>query len=238
MRRSNQQLDALCQSQKTRLEIAEASNAKMQRELDEAQQELAVVDRAFGTQDRQLREAAAVLGDLKATGLGGNGMQNPSTIRLRDFCAKAPCLDFDPNTGLAKSTADLIFETGRTELKPAGMAKLRDLVDHLRLPEARDFRVMVVGHTDDRRVAGGPPGERFRDNFQLSTERANAVVAAMRDIGLPGERIGIAGFGPYQPVAPNVSLADREKNRRVEVFVIPSQTQVVGWTDTIPTAYR
>ena len=47
----------------------------------------------------------------------------------------------------------------------------------------------------------------------------------------------MAGFGSHQPLAPNVSAADRRKNRRVEIFVMAPEVPIVGWTETTPTLY-
>ena len=55
--------------------------------------------------------------------------------------------------------------------------------------------------------------------------------------GVADSRIGVAGFGASQPVAPNVTAKDRQKNRRVELFVLAPEVPVVGWTDSIPSVY-
>jgi chemotaxis protein MotB len=96
---------------------------------------------------------------------------------------------------------------------------------------------MVVGHTDDQTVARKPAREQFPDNFALSTARALAVAKLMQQQGMAENRIGVAGFGAHQPIAPNVTAKDRQKNRRVEVFVMNRDVPVVGWTESIPSVY-
>ena len=59
----------------------------------------------------------------------------------------------------------------------------------------------------------------------------------MKRAGLPERRLGVAGFGPYQPIASNSTAQVRQKNRRVEVFVMPSDVPVVGWSDSTPSGY-
>jgi chemotaxis protein MotB len=112
------------------------------------------------------------------------------------------------------------------------------LADVLESDEARGLRLMIVGHTDDRRIAGRPIREQYPTNFHLSTARANAVAELLRDRGVAPQRLGVAGFGAHQPIAPNGTPSDRRKNRRVEVFVMAPDVPVVGWTETIPSVYR
>ena len=64
-----------------------------------------------------------------------------------------------------------------------------------------------------------------------------AVSDALRRLGLEPERMGVAGCGLHQPVAPNLTGEDRAKNRRVELFVMAPEVPVVGWTESTPTLY-
>ena len=48
---------------------------------------------------------------------------------------------------------------------------LADLTRLLQSPEAAELKIMVVGHTDNQRLSGGPVRERFPNNFHLSTAR-------------------------------------------------------------------
>ena len=59
----------------------------------------------------------------------------------------------------------------------------------------------------------------------------------LRQQGLEESRLGVAGFGAHEPVASNVTAHDRQKNRRVEIFVMPADVPVVGWTDSTPRLY-
>jgi chemotaxis protein MotB len=64
-----------------------------------------------------------------------------------------------------------------------------------------------------------------------------AVADFLRDRGMPEERMGIAGFAEHQPIVSNASSREREKNRRVEIFVMGPETPVVGWSETTPGLY-
>ena len=108
----------------------------------------------------------------------------------------------------------------------------------LRSPAAGDLKIMIAGHTDNQSIAGPQLREQYPNNFHLSTARALAVADRMKQAGLPEQRLGVAGFGPYQPIASNTTAQDRQKNRRVEIFVMASDVPVVGWTRVDPQRVR
>jgi phosphoribosylformimino-5-aminoimidazole carboxamide ribonucleotide (ProFAR) isomerase len=66
----------------------------------------------------------------------------------------------------------------------------------------------------------------------LSTARALAVAEFLKQSGLPERQIGVSGFGGHQPIATNSTPEDRRRNRRVEIFVLPPEAPIVGWTET------
>jgi OOP family OmpA-OmpF porin len=74
-----------------------------------------------------------------------------------------------------------------------------------------DLRIDIEGHTD----AEGTP-ER---NKRLSERRARSVVEYLRKAGVPAERLTAAGYGETRPVAPNDTIENRAKNRRIEFAV-------------------
>ena len=76
--------------------------------------------------------------------------------------------------------------------------------------------VRVEGHTDD-----APTGtKRFRDNWELSSSRASAVVAyVQRAHRIDGQLLTAAGHGSTRPMASNDTPAGREANRRIEMVV-------------------
>ena len=157
--------------------------------------------------------------------------------QLAEISRQHPSLRFDPQTGISKLDTDILFDVGTAELKPGAEQVVGELAAVLKSPEARDLKIMVVGHTDEQPIARKPARDKFHDNFQLSTERALAVSSLLTRFGVPESRLGVAGFGASQPVAPNITSKDRQKNRRVELFVMAPEVPVVGWTDSMPSVY-
>jgi outer membrane protein OmpA-like peptidoglycan-associated protein len=74
---------------------------------------------------------------------------------------------------------------------------------------------MIVGHTD----ATGPDTY----NMTLSERRAGAAASYLASQGVARGRLRSAGRGESEPVAPNDTEADRQKNRRVEVAIYANE---------------
>jgi chemotaxis protein MotB len=227
-------------AQAARLQNLEAHSRSVETKLRDTEQELAVLDEQQELSRQKLASYEFDRNQLSAQfqNVAGRWPVSPElSRRLADVARRYPQLRFDPQTGIAKLDTDILFDVGTSEIKPAAEETLRELVSLLKSPEAQDLKVMVVGHTDDQPVAKRPARDNFRDNFDLSSDRAVAVSEALERLGLPENRMGVAGFGAHQPVAPNITSTDRQKNRRVELFVLPPDVPVIGWTETIPSVY-
>ena len=229
------------QAQAARIGNLESHSRGVENKLIETEEELARLD---AQQELSRQKLASYQFDRHQLGaqvqcLAGRQWPVSSEVcgRLAEIARQHPELCFDPQTGVAKLDTDILFDVGTSELKPAAQETLGGLVKALAAPEARDLKVLVVGHTDDQPVAKRPARDKYRDNFDLSADRAVTVCEALGQLGLPQERIGAAAFGAHQPVAPNITPADRQKNRRVELFVLAPDVPVIGWTETIPSVY-
>jgi len=83
-----------------------------------------------------------------------------------------------------------------------------------------DIEFMVEGHTDTDPVKSGLA--HMKDNWDLSTLRANAVVRILQnDYNVDPKRMTAAGRGEYIPVASNSTAEGKAKNRRTRIVVLP-----------------
>lgn len=125
-------------------------------------------------------------------------------------------IDYDARGGLKISFPDnILFEPGSAELKPDALPLLDEVTSMLN--EMPDSFVEVRGHTDNTLPPAGSP---YRDNFDLSHARADAVGRRMMDAGgVAPERIELVACGAGQPVAPNDTEEGRKANRRVDIYV-------------------
>jgi len=105
-------------------------------------------------------------------------------------------------------TQGILFETGRSELRPESRPVLKEIAATMQ--QHPDLDVLIEGHTDNVGSAAS--------NLSLSEARARAVKAALvGEFGIGEGRITTQGLGDTKPAAPNATAAGRAQNRRVEV---------------------
>lgn len=158
--------------------------------------------------------------------------------KLAELARRYPHLQYDPQTGISKLDSDVLFPSGDTQIKGEAERMLREFSHIMQSPDAKHLKVMVVGHTDDAGISGREVRSKYSNNWALSTARAVAVAAKLRDAGLSDERMGISGFAEHQPISPNDTADSRSRNRRVEIFVVGPDTPIVGWTETHGSVYE
>jgi outer membrane protein OmpA-like peptidoglycan-associated protein len=129
---------------------------------------------------------------------GAEGYMTPN--RTRD--GKPVCVRGNP---CHIENSDTLFATGSHAISAQGRARL---IEFFRTAPVTAF--VIDGHTDPR---GG-----YDYNMRLSLNRANAVAAIAREVGVTVA--DVRGFAFLYPRAPNTSAAGMALNRRVEIFCI------------------
>jgi flagellar motor protein MotB len=114
----------------------------------------------------------------------------------------------------------VLFDLNSAELRPSGRSLLVQMAGPLSAYlSSRDESLMVSGFTDDLPMRGVL--RTYRDNWELSAQRALTVVRTLAEAGVPEEALFAAGFGQNHPVARNDSDENRARNRRVEMAPVP-----------------
>jgi chemotaxis protein MotB len=120
---------------------------------------------------------------------------------------------------------DILFDSGKTEVKPVGKQALAQVATVLMTLPNRHFQ--VAGDTDNVPIQTA----RFPSNWELSTERAVQVVRFLVAQGMKPEVLSAAGYGEFDPIAPNDTAAGRAKNRRTEISLQPNIDELVALPD-------
>lgn len=116
---------------------------------------------------------------------------------------------------------DILFPSASARVSREGEETLGEVGSVL--ADFRDRTFQVEGHTDNIPISTA----RFPSNWDLSAARALAVVSLLQDAGVPPENLSGAGYGEYQPVAPNDSRENRALNRRIEIVMLPNIEELV-----------
>lgn len=108
----------------------------------------------------------------------------------------------------------VLFDFDSSELRSEAYPVLEEIAESLNNSEG--YEVKIEGHTDSK------GSDSY--NMKLSKDRAEAVRKALVDrYGVSPDILTAVGLGESQPVAPNDTEKNRQKNRRVEIKVQPKQ---------------
>ena len=123
---------------------------------------------------------------------------------------------FDPSAGTITVTLPnaILFGSGKATLKKATSVEL----DHIRSVLQSQYsgkQIDVVGHTDSDPIKKS----KWKDNWELSAQRALSVTRYLINRGIPEDRIRAVGRGASQPIASNATASGKARNRRVEIVV-------------------
>jgi len=176
----------------------------------------AAIGQAIG-RDRQgtLLGAAigAAVGGLAGAGIGK--MMDQQEAEMNEALASSDAASVSREGDLLAITlkGDVAFDTNSAVVKPTLTSEI-DRIAGIMVKYA-DTAIVVEGHTDNK-------GEDAY-NMKLSQQRANSVSNLLVNRGVITSRIKTVAYGESQPVADNNSAEGRQKNRRVEIKVEPTQ---------------
>ncbi len=126
---------------------------------------------------------------------------------------------------------DVLFDSGKAEVKPQGQEALAKVAQVLSTIAERRF--LVAGHTDNVPIRSG----RYRSNWDLSAARAIEVTLFLVAKGMKPQALAAAGFGEFDPIAQNDTPEHRTQNRRIEIVLQPNISDLppLDGIDAVPT---
>ena len=177
--------------------VANRDAANSQRDAAASQQQAAMSQQQAAVSQQQAGDAERRSAALEA--------------QLRDLNAKKT------ERGMVITIGDVLFDTGRADLKPGGMQNIQRLGGFLK--EYPQRKALIEGYTDST-------GSDI-SNVALSGRRADAVMAALLGMGVTRGQLAAQGYGETHPVAGNETSSGRQMNRRVEI-VLSDETGVLS----------
>ena len=187
--------------------MLEQANDNLTEQLNRCHAEL---DSAYSARDDLDQRLATALYDVETLRAQLAAVPEPEPV--------APGWTQVPGGAMIAIEGEILFTPGKEVLRDSARRTLDAIVSAVQ-GEFGEKHVYVFGHTDDHPIKKSG----WKDNWQLSTERALAVVRYLRDRGVSTARLLACGAGEHRPRVPNSSEANRAKNRRVEIFAIDPQ---------------
>ena len=211
----NEQRAALAAEQKAKQDAANqaAEQSRMQAQQSQLAEQQAQLEAQREAQQRADAEAAA----QRAQAAQQSAEQQAAAARAREAQLREQLRQQlnsilqtqETPRGLVVNLSDVLFATGRYDLKQDTQLKLARIAGiFLAHP---DLRVQVEGYTDN------VGGEQY--NQKLSEQRADTVQSFLIAQGLSPQNVSAIGYGMANPVADNSTAAGRKQNRRVEMVV-------------------
>jgi chemotaxis protein MotB len=222
------------ESLKKQLDAEEARNKQFQTELDEARANVEQLKEQLGAAGvdvanlkKNMEEQARALAEYKKRAAQLEAIKKRFELlraKLQSLTKLGLKVVVRNNRMVIQLPGDVLFDSGRETLQKQGQEILMQVATVIRRDaqlSKRDFQ--VAGHTDSARYAGV-----FKDNWGLSVMRAREVLGFLvgpqdkKGGGLNPARWSAAGYGALDPVSSNDDAGGRQKNRRVELVVLPS----------------
>ena len=203
-----------------RLQAVEGQNAELVERLRALGQEVEGLEAQRGNLQSSLAETQRALDELRARERQAQARLDTFRSMLERFQSMIDSgrlrVRIVRNRMLIELSDNILFDSGRADLKEEGEQALTEIVQVLRSIPDRHYQ--VAGHTDNIPMRSS----RFESNWALSSARAVTVARFMIAQGLAADRISAAGYADTQPVASNDTADGRAQNRRIEIVLLPN----------------
>ena len=121
----------------------------------------------------------------------------------------------------------LLFKSGSYTITDKASKVLKKVATVVNAQPQMD--VMIEGHTDNTPIA---ENSTLKDNWDLSVKRSTAIVRELQNkYEVAPERLIAAGRSSYIPLAANDTPANKAKNRRTKIIILPRLNQFFDLLD-------
>ena len=179
--------------------------ANQQSQLTQSQQELQ-------TQQQKLQQLQNLLAQQKNQ---SEQLKNKMAEALKGFSKNDLSVIQKNGKVYVSLSENLLFPSGSAVVNPKGIDALSKLAAVLNLDST--VAVNIEGHTDSIPIRG-----KYKDNWDLSTARANAIVRVLvNNYRVDPLRVIASGHSFFDPLDSNSTPEGRAKNRRTEIILSP-----------------
>ena len=209
--------------QKQETDQANAEITLLNQQMAQLRAQLTAIASALQLQENQGRDKDAEIADLgrKLNLALAAKVQELQRYRSDFFGKLREILKDQPNIKVVGDRfvfqSDVLFPVDGATMTPAGQAQIGDIGTAVRgimkeIPPNISWMLRVDGHADSQPITSGP----YKNNWELSSARAIAVVQLLIQDGVPANHLAATAFADTQPIDPAHTPAAYAKNRRIE----------------------
>lgn len=207
--RLNEKINALNQ----KIDALNHENENLAKDANSTQSQLDENRRALLSQQAKAKQLQDLLDAQKAK---SRELRQKMAEALKGFNSDQLTVTQKDGKVYVSMQESLLFPSGSAVLNQQGIAALGKLAEVLN--QNPGINIDVEGHTDSI-----PIRIKFKDNWQLSTERALSIVRVLLyNYNVNPNNLVASGHSEYDPVAPNSTPEGRAKNRRTEIILSPN----------------
>ncbi|CAN5450046.1 OmpA family protein [soil metagenome] len=187
-------------------------NSQLGQQTASQQNALTKTEKELQMQQQKLQQLQALLEEQKNR---SDALKNKMAEALKGFNSNDLSVVQKNGKVYVSLSENLLFPSGSAVVNPKGVDALSKLAAVLNLDS--DVAVNIEGHTDSIPIRG-----KYKDNWDLSTARANAIVRILVDnYKVDPVRVIASGHSYYDPLESNSTAEGRAKNRRTEIILSP-----------------
>lgn len=235
LRQEQSRLSAALDQERQRLKTETEEKAKLAKEREQLQQEQSQLSANLDEERKRVKAEAEDKARLEQERAAKEDeirrltkTQEELSRSLKDEIAKGNITIQQVRDRLTINMVDrVLFDSGRADIKPAGVKVLKQVSDVL--SKVGDKQIRIEGHTDNVPISTKLQ-DKFKTNWELSTARATIVVRYLIDQGgVQREVLSAVGYADTHPIASNDSEQGRSSNRRIEIVLYPKDlSQIAG----------
>lgn len=235
LRQEQSRLSAALDQERQRLKTETEEKARLAKEHEQLQQEQSQLSANLDEERKRVKAEAEDKARLEQERAAKEDeirrltkTQEELSRSLKDEIAKGNITIQQVRDRLTINMVDrVLFDSGRADIKPAGVKVLKQVSDVL--SKVGDKQIRIEGHTDNVPISTKLQ-DKFKTNWELSTARATIVVRYLIDQGgVQREVLSAVGYADTHPIASNDSEQGRSSNRRIEIVLYPKDlSQIAG----------